>query len=93
MIEGLEGIDLPTPCVVSWIDAYASEFEDPRDLESEKSLIVHSCGWLIGGNEWGLVLSTDYYPIPFEGEEFRGYSFIPTKMVKHIHICSGGLDI
>ncbi len=88
MIEGLEGIDLPTPCVVSWIDAFASEQSDPRDIETEAELIMHSCGWLIGGNEWGVALATDYY-----NDEYRYYSFIPTAMVRHIHICSGGLGI
>jgi hypothetical protein len=84
----LEDLELPTPCVVSWIDAYASEFKDPRLVEDEEELIMHSAGWLIGSNDWGVAMATDYY-----NGEYRYFSFIPFEMIRELHICSGGLDI
>jgi hypothetical protein len=89
----LSDVELPTPCVVSWIDAYASEHQDPRSVESEADLLMHSCGWLIGANEWGLALAVDRYPALFDGGEYRDFSFIPFPMIRELHICSGGLDI
>ena len=88
----LSDVDLPTPCVVSWIDAYSSEHQDPRGVETEDGLIMHSCGWLIGGNDWGVALATDAYG-GIKTDDHRWYSFIPFEMIREMHICSGGLDI
>ena len=80
------GKDLPMPVVVEWIDSCTSSEEDLRDIEDEKELLMFSCGFLIGRNPWGLVLSTDYYPAELkDGKKYRYYSFIPDEMVRHIY--------